>query len=62
MSNLAGQRKKVAILAASIAVLSVTVSAALKHHPRLGYAWVAIVFLALVFTLREFAKLRRIEK
>ena len=62
MSNLARQRKKVAILAASIAVLSVTVSVALKNHPRLGYAWIAIVFLALVFTLREFAKLRRIEK
>ena len=61
MSDLARQRKKVAILAASIAILSVTVSFALKNHPRLGYAWIAIVFLALVFTLREFAKLRRIE-
>jgi hypothetical protein len=61
MRELTAARKKVVVLAASIAAMSGVVPLLARGHTALMLAWVALMFVGLVFLLVEFVKLQRQE-
>jgi len=61
MNKLSPQRKRVVILCAAVAAMSGG-PVLLKEHPRMMFVWLAVMFLALVFAMVEFARLKRQEQ
>jgi hypothetical protein len=61
MSEMSPQRKKVVVLAASIASMSGMLTLLHGHRWLMG-AWIAFMAVALVYTISEFAKLKRSER
>ena len=59
MSEVNPQRKKVVVLAASVACISAAGPILLKSHPRLLLGWIGCVIIALVITVVEFVKLKK---
>lgn len=59
MSEMNAQRRKVVVLAASVACISAAGPVLLKSQPRFTFVWIGFVIIALVFTLVEFVKLKR---
>jgi uncharacterized ion transporter superfamily protein YfcC len=61
MNNLSPQRRRVVVLAASVAGMSAAGSVLLKGHRWLLLAWIAFLVVALVYTISELIKLKRSE-
>ena len=59
MSELSPQRKKVVVLASSISCMSGVVPMLMRTHPKLGFAWLGLMVVALIFAVAEFAKWQR---
>jgi hypothetical protein len=59
MSELSPQRKKVVVLASSVACMSGVMPVLARRHPKLAFAWIGLMAVALVYVFVEFAKLKR---
>ena len=62
MSELSPQRKKVVVLASSVACMSGVAPILMHRHPVLEIVWIGLMAVALVFVFVEFAKLKREER
>ena len=59
MSEMNPQRRKVVVMAASIACLSGSGPLLLRSHPRFLLVWTGIIIIGLIFTMVEFVKLKK---
>jgi len=59
MSELSPRRRKVVLLCASVACMSGVVPMLMRTHPKLGFAWLGLMVVALIFAVAEFAKWQR---
>jgi energy-converting hydrogenase Eha subunit C len=59
MSELSPQRKKVVVLASSVACMSAASPMLVRRHPVLEIVWIGLMAVALVFVFVEFSKLKR---
>ena len=62
MNKLTPPRRKVVVLAASVACMSAGGPVLFKDYPKLMMGWTAFMVVMLVYTIWEFAKLKRSER
>jgi hypothetical protein len=62
MNKLTPPRRKVVVLAASVACMSSGGPVLFKGHPKLMMGWTAFMIAVLAYTIWEFAKLKRSER
>lgn len=61
MNKLSPQRKRVVLLCCAIACMSGG-PVLLREHPHMMFGWLTVMFLALVFAIVEFTRLKRQEQ
>ena len=62
MRALSPQRRKVILMAASVACMSSCGPVLFKRHSQLMMVWIASMAIMLVYTISEFIKLKRSER
>jgi hypothetical protein len=53
------RRRKVTILAASVACMAAPCTVFARRYPRFVWVWIALMFAVLVYAAIEFAKLKK---
>jgi len=56
------ERRKVVVIAASIAAMSGSVGLLARHHPWLAGVWLGLLFVALVYVMVQLVKIQRSKK
>jgi hypothetical protein len=61
MRQMSLQRRRVVVMAGSVAAMSGAVPMLMLKHPRLGFLWLGFMVLVLVMAIRGMARLKRTE-
>jgi hypothetical protein len=59
MSQLSPERRKVVVIAASIAAMSGSVGLLARNHPWLAGVWLGLLAVALVYVMVQLVKIKR---